>query len=60
MDTAVESEGFCDEAPERTEIIATAMWATRRCGEIGREGDQGCVQIMQSVQRFCEGEGSAT
>ena len=54
LKTAHESEGFCDDAPEQTEIVATALWSQRRCGELDRAGDQACVQIMQSMQRHCQ------
>jgi hypothetical protein len=51
--SAEETEGFCDDVPPATEIMATVMWSQRQCAAIERTNDQACIQVMQSKQRFC-------
>lgn len=47
--------GFCDDAPQKGEIMKSANWALKKCSETGLQNDQGCQQIFGAVQAYCQG-----
>ena len=47
------SPGFCDEVPERTEIIAMSRWAIAECKRRGKGNVQRCQRLMQGVAEAC-------
>jgi len=54
LQTAAESDGFCDGVPGATEIWDSAFWAQSRCEEMGKGSDQGCQAVMQAVMGHCQ------
>lgn len=45
--------GFCQNIPPRSELMASAQWALRRCTELQHAGDQHCGQLLGGVQEHC-------
>ena len=53
FESAQATEGFCDEAPSESEILATVTWSQQRCATLGRVNDQACISVMQIMQNYC-------
>ena len=53
LNAAAPTEGFCEGSPPAGEILATVAWTRQRCAEVDRPNDQGCLHLMQAVQRLC-------
>ena len=46
---------FCDDVPQRSDIMDSAVWAVGTCANLGRPDDQACGRLMQNVQDHCHG-----
>ena len=53
FEEAKATEGFCDDLPEGGSLAGMVKWPVQRCIDLGREGSQSCVQIVQSVISCC-------
>ena len=54
LQTAAESEGFCEGVPEATSIFDSALWPQQRCAEMETGNEQGCQSIMQVAMAHCQ------
>ena len=54
LQTAAESEGFCDDVPEATDIFDSALWPSQRCTGMDTGSDEGCQAMMQVVMGYCQ------
>lgn len=54
LQTAAESEGFCDEVPKATDIFDSVFWPQGHCEEMDSGSIEGCQAIMQVVMGYCQ------
>ncbi|MBX3228762.1 MAG: hypothetical protein KIT84_39885 [Labilithrix sp.] len=55
LTSASKSATLCDDVPKHGEIMATAEWLTAECKRRGRDGNQRCTRVLQSVPETCSG-----
>jgi len=58
LPSAAPSPPLCTNAPPRSEMMRTAMWAVNECGSRGMIGSQPCTRLMREVQKYCESKAS--
>jgi hypothetical protein len=55
LSASEQTDGFCEGIPRRTQVVASAGWQIKRCGEAGFN-DPFCRQIFGQVQEYCESD----
>ena len=48
------SPEFCSEVPKTSDILDSVSFRRRECTKRKQGGKQGCEQLMQAVQMFCD------
>lgn len=54
LESSSPTPGFCDQVPKSTELMRSARWKLEQCDASGLSGDDGCNQLFEQVQRYCE------
>ena len=55
LSASEQTDGFCEGAPKRTHVMASAAWQIKKCGAAGFN-DPFCRQIFGQVQEYCESD----
>jgi hypothetical protein len=58
LPSAAPSPELCTNAPPRSEVMRSAMWAVNECGRRGMSGSHACTRLMGEVQKYCETKAS--
>jgi hypothetical protein len=54
MDSSSDVDAFCHDIPAPFDLVESVPYRTKVCGVHGQHQEQGCDQVVQSVQMYCD------
>jgi hypothetical protein len=53
LGAATQPAGWCDDVPDKSELLGSVSWSLKKCTEVDMLNDQTCNRLMQTIQEHC-------